>query len=84
MIGEEEVRTERSLPTPEAPVYSKFRHGNCQHTESNPTIPTGTQFWGIQVNEGWRSWILCCDMYEWAADELLKRLREANGPWTHG
>ena len=38
-------------------------------------------FWIIVVDEGWRTWILCTDMYEWAADGLLKILRESNATW---
>lgn len=57
--------------TPEEPTYSKFKQDDG----------SATQFWGINVDEGWRSWILCTDMYEWAADELLARLRENNRRW---
>lgn len=66
--------------TPDAPVYSKFKHDPCQHVKAKPTA---TVNWGIQVDEGWRSWILCTGMYEWAADELLARLRENNRRWPH-
>lgn len=59
------------VATPGRPEYSKFKQDE----------PSATQFWGIQVDEGWRSWILCTGMYEWAADDLLERLREHNKPW---
>lgn len=62
--------------TPDAPLYSKFK---LKQDELN-----ATSLWAIQVNEGWRSWILCIGMYEWAADELLERLRESNRRWEHG
>lgn len=59
---------------PDAPVYTKFKQDE----------PAATQFWGINVDEGWRSWILCTDMYEWAADDLLRRLRAAPAErWPH-
>lgn len=60
-------------PTPGTPTYTKFKQDRRE----------GTAFWGIQVNEGWREWILCCDMYEWAADDLLVRLRWIDRPWPH-
>ena len=66
--------------TPNVPVYNKFTHDPCQHAKASASATTN---WGIQVNEGWRSWILCTGMYEWAADELLARLRENNRRWPH-
>jgi hypothetical protein len=51
--------------SPKNPVYTKRLQ-----TENGP----GTNMFSIHVDEGWASWILCCDMYEWAADELIKRL----------
>lgn len=57
--------------TPGRPLYSKFKQDE----------PSETQFWFIEVDEGWKSWILCTGMYEWAADDLLARLREHNKPW---
>jgi hypothetical protein len=72
---------ERGEPTPQRPVYSKFTHDPCAHVEASASATT---VWGIQVNEGWRSWILCSGMYEWAADDLLARLRETNREWLHG
>lgn len=44
----------------EAPVYAKVQHGN--------------NLWLITYNEGWRSGILCSDMYESDADFLLSVL----------
>lgn len=66
--------------TPDAPTYNKFTHDPCAHVEASASATTN---WGIQVNEGWRSWILCTNMYEWAADELLARLRDSNRRWPH-
>lgn len=60
--------------TPGAPVYRKFKQG----------AGVATGFWGITVDEGWREWILCCDMYEWAADQLLSVLRSSDVKWRHG
>jgi len=57
--------------TPEQPEYSKFKQDDGAATEH----------WSIQVDEGWRSWILCSDMYEWAAEQLLDRLRASSGEW---
>ena len=69
------MEQQRTEPTPDAPVYSKV---------SQEDDEGATQFWCIQVNEGWRSWILCTDMYEWAADDLLRRLRALPPePWPH-
>lgn len=59
--------------SPEAPVYSKFAQQDSG----------ATQFYGITVDEGWRSWILCTDMYEWSADQLLERLKASLGGWRH-
>lgn len=49
----------------EAPYYSK-------------TLQEGggaTPRYMITVDEGWRQSILCCDMYEWAADWLVEVLQ---------
>jgi hypothetical protein len=71
--------------TPGRPWYSKFPQDASPQIRAAESVevqrPTGTQFWAIQVDEGWRSWILCTGMYEWAADDLLARLREHNRPW---
>jgi len=65
---------ERTEATSGAPVYAKQKH----------EAPHGTGMWFIKVDEGWRSWILCERMYEWAADDLLRRLRAAPPEsWPH-
>lgn len=56
--------------TPREPSYSKFKQDDGG----------ATQFYGISVDEGWRSWILCADMYEWAADQMIARLNERKQP----
>lgn len=61
------------VATPERPQYSKFPQDQFD--------VLGTQLWAINVDEGWRSWILCCDMYECVADQLLERLRADKGGW---
>ncbi len=53
------------------PEYRKFKQDDSSATAN----------YGITVYEGWRSWILCTNMYESKADELLERLRENNKPW---
>lgn len=53
------------------PIYTKFKQ------EHNPA----TALYAINVDEGWRSWILCCDMYEWVADELISRLSAYPKEW---
>jgi hypothetical protein len=40
-----------------------------------------TKTFMIIVEEGWREWILCTDMYEWAADGLLNILRQSDARW---
>jgi len=76
---------EEQSATPCKPWYNKFPQDEKPQIYASESLeverPTGTQFWGIQVDEGWRSWILCTNMYEWAADDLLARLREHNKPW---
>lgn len=59
--------------TPDGPTYAKQKH----------EAPSAKGQWFIKVDEGWSSWILCERMYEWAADELLARLRENNRRWPH-
>lgn len=51
--------------TPERPVYSTFRQDE----------PSATAFYGVVVDEGWRSSIVCTGMYEWAADWLVGQLQ---------
>lgn len=55
------------------PIYTKVKEAG----------PAATQFYLIEVNEGWRSWILCTGMYGWAADELIEKLA-GRGGWRHG
>lgn len=49
-----------SEPTPEHPVYRKV------HQESNGA----TKLYMITCDEGWRTSIVCTDMYDWAAEWL--------------
>jgi hypothetical protein len=58
--------------SPTRPIYSKFKQDN----------DSATNFYSINVDEGWRSWILCTGMYEWAANQLLERLRAYPKEWT--
>jgi hypothetical protein len=51
--------------TPESPVY----HAEPQGGDG------ATQFYMITVDEGWRSSILCTDMYPWAAEWLVEQLQ---------
>ncbi len=37
----------------------------------------------ITVDEGWRIWILCENMYESIADQLLERLRAYPQEWDY-
>jgi hypothetical protein len=55
----------------ENPVYTKFKQDNG----------AATDFYAIQVDEGWRSWILCADMYESKANQLIERLTRNNSAW---
>ena len=50
----------------EHPVYSKILQ----------TDNKATKLFMIIVNEGWRESIMCTNMYEWAADWLLKVLQD--------
>lgn len=58
--------------TEEKPVYTKFKQDNNNKA---------TSMFGIQVAEGWRSWILCTNMYENKADQLLELLKTSNKKW---
>jgi hypothetical protein len=49
----------------EAPFYQKVRQDDA----------TVTPHYMVTVDEGWRESILCCDMYEWAADWLVGELQ---------
>jgi hypothetical protein len=66
--------------TEQGPTYRKQR----QSERPDRAVDQGTALYMITVHEGWRSWILCCDMYEWAADELLDVLRASGKVWSHG
>lgn len=57
--------------SPEEPQYSKQKQDD----------DGATAMFMIIVDEGWRSWILCTDMYEWAADGLLGVLRGSGKRW---
>ena len=60
-------------PTPEHPVYRKVHQGG----------DTATRMFMITCDEGWRSSIVCTDMYEWAADWLVDVLgRQPYAPQT--
>ena len=50
--------------TPEKPLYAKI-----------PSSLGTTNLYSITVDEGWRSTIVCSDMYEWAADWLVEELQ---------
>lgn len=41
----------------------------------------GSDLFMIIVDEGWRTWILCTDMYEWAAHGLLGVLQSSGKTW---
>jgi hypothetical protein len=58
--------------TPTGPVYTKVKQDDG----------AATALYFINVDEGWRSWILCGDMYEWAADQLIEKLAGTGG-WRH-
>ena len=64
-------------PTAENPRYSMFPAS---------VSGSGRRIMGINVDEGWRSWILCFGVEEWAAGQLLARLEDSSaalGPWRH-
>jgi len=48
----------------ERPVYSKIRQAEGE-----------TPLYMVSIDEGWRSSILCADVYEWAADWLVEQLQ---------
>lgn len=50
---------------PERPLYTKVQHDSGHATAR----------YMIVVDEGWRTFILCAEMYGWAADWLLAQLR---------
>lgn len=55
---------------------------NPQYTKQAQEDGNATNMFMIVVNEGWRTWILCTDMYEWAADGLLGVLRASGKTWS--
>lgn len=57
--------------SPDAPRYAKALQAESK----------ATAMFMITVDEGWRSWILCTDMYEWAADQLLEVLAASGTRW---
>lgn len=67
-----------SRATPEHPQYVKQKQPAGYSTAQGASA---TSFYMITVDEGWRTWILCTDMYEWAADNLLVILRESGTTW---
>jgi hypothetical protein len=55
---------------PRGTVETPFYEAVLQDRENQ-----ATRFWMITVDEGWRSQILCTDMYEWAAYWLVDQLQ---------
>lgn len=72
-----EVRPARTHPStsagasPGRPYYAKFKEEES------------ASFWGVTVDEGWRSPILCTGMYEWAADWLIGQIQGKPLPAGH-
>lgn len=58
------------LGTPEKPIYSKV----LQYDKA------ATKHYMIVCDEGWRQSIVCCDMYDWAADWLVNMIQ--NQPYA--
>lgn len=56
--------------TPEQPIYKKVR----QSGPVGAPEPATTVFM-VTCDEGWRSSIVCTDMYEWAADWLVEQIQ---------
>lgn len=54
-----------SDPTPKCPLYEVIPQPE----------PAATQFYMITCDEGWRSSIVCADMYEWSANWLVNILQ---------
>lgn len=69
------MRRERPEASPEKPQYRK------QRQDDDKSSRMATNLFMIVVDEGWRSWILCTGMYEWAADGLLEVLRSSGKVW---
>lgn len=55
----------------EHPIYSKVQQAD-------------SSLFMIDVNEGWRSSIMCGDLYEWAADWLVNDVLKARPPYAPG
>ncbi len=55
--------SEKDAASSQRPIYAKQRQDTA-----------GTAFFMITCDEGWRSSIVCTDMYEWTADWLLTLL----------
>lgn len=53
--------------TPEVPVYRKLRDASKDSKS--------TAVYMVTCDEGWRSSIVCCEMYEWAADWLVEQIQ---------
>jgi hypothetical protein len=53
--------------TPEQPFYEAVK----QTSEPGDH----TDFWMISCDEGWRTSIVCTDMYRWAADWLVNLIQ---------
>jgi len=62
--------------TPEAPIYRKVAE---QRTYRDPftghTTKYATQTFMVVCDEGWRESIVCCSMYDWAADWLVEQIQ---------
>jgi len=67
VCGYPDASTAEAEGTVEIPVYRKVLYkGPPEHA---------TPLWLITCDEGWRSSIVCTDMYEWAADWLLEQIQ---------
>ncbi len=60
--------------TEQRPHYSKFREEHRSKTGPMKLVESHNLF-GVQVDEGWRSSVVCSGMYEWAADWLVDQLQ---------
>jgi hypothetical protein len=67
-------RKQSAPPSEDNPHYKKFRQDGPK---------SATALFAIEVDEGWRSWILATDMYDWAADAMLEILWDSNARWPH-
>lgn len=66
-----------------AEAVERSKDATPEHPTYHKTLQDGsaTAMYMIIVDEGWRTWILCSDMYDWAADGLLKILRASKATW---